>query len=246
MKTLFLAWRDPGQRWYPIGRLSFSDQKYRFVYLEGAIEAQEHAGFRPLPAFSDMTKVHESETLFPVFANRLPSPSREEFSSFVEWLSLDAGERDPLVLLARSTGHRETDMFEVFECPEPDERGMYSMHAFVHGLRHRTPEAIEMAKSLKAGDALRVTADPENRYDSLAIQAHTADGEHHLGYLPRYLSPELHRLGLDAVSASVVRVNPPPAPMQFRLLTRLEAAWPEGFAPCSGPEFFPLAVTAAC
>jgi len=233
-------------RWYPIGRLTFSDQRYHFVYLEGARDASEHAGFRPLIAFDDLHKSYESKALFPIFANRLPSPSREEFPGFIEWLSLAAEERDPMVLLARSAGRRETDTFEVFECPEPDAQGRYCVHAFIHGLRHRSPEAIERAKSLVTGETLQVSSNPENEYDSLAIKAHTADGVHHLGYLPRYLSPDVHHVGLDLVHASVVRINPPPAPMQFRVLVRLEAPWVSGFSPCSGPGFAPLAAPATC
>lgn len=244
MKTIFLAWRDPGKRWYPIGRLSHTDGLFFFAYLEGAREA-EKVGLRPLVSFPDFEKVFESKTLFPLFANRLPSPSREEFAGFVQWLSLPADERDPLVLLARSAGGRETDTFEVFDCPEKDSDGLYSVHAFVHGLRHRSQEAIERAHSLRSGDKLLVSADPGNAHDCLAIKAHTSDGVHHLGFLPRYLVPDIHTIGVERFDAAVVRVNPAPAPMQFRLLTKLTAPWPAGFSPCSTPEFSPIVAEAA-
>jgi hypothetical protein len=72
------------------------------------------AGFRSLLAFPELREVYRSESLFPVFANRVMNASRPEFESFVQWLDLPASETDPLVPHARSGGRRETAMFEVF------------------------------------------------------------------------------------------------------------------------------------
>jgi hypothetical protein len=96
------------------------------------------AGFRPLLAFPQLREGYRSESLFPVFANRVMNASRPEFSSFIQWLDLPASETDPLVLLARSGGRREIDMFEVFSAPEQASDQLYRMPFFVHGLRHRT------------------------------------------------------------------------------------------------------------
>lgn len=39
--------------------------------------------------------------------------------------------------------------------------------------------------------------------------------------------------------ATVERVHPPPAPIQFRLLCRIDAPWPADFDPCGGELFAP-------
>lgn len=38
LKTLFLAWQDGKSRyWYPIGRLTFDGEMYKFVYTQGML-----------------------------------------------------------------------------------------------------------------------------------------------------------------------------------------------------------------
>jgi len=40
MKTLFLAWQDYESRsWSPIGRLTFDEKRYQFVYIQGGKKA---------------------------------------------------------------------------------------------------------------------------------------------------------------------------------------------------------------
>jgi hypothetical protein len=94
-----------------VGRLSREGSEYVFTYTQGARSA-EAAGFRPLSSFPDFDQVYVSRELFPMFQNRLPPQSRPDYEDFVEWLDLERGEADPLVMLARSGGQRETDMFE--------------------------------------------------------------------------------------------------------------------------------------
>lgn len=240
MSVLYLAWRQPGYRWWPIGRLTRQGQQYEFVYTRGAVEA-EAAGFRPLLAFPERNDVYRSEALFPVFANRVMSPSRPDFSNYLGWLALPSTERDPLVLLARSGGRRETDVFEVFAAPEPAEDARYRISFFVHGLRHRPPASQAMAEELQVGERLEPRPDPVNPSDREAM-AVFARGLH-IGYAPRYLRRDLHALeeaspGMGSVA--VVRVNRAPTPMQFRVLAAYEAPWPGGFRPFSEPAFEPL------
>lgn len=82
-KTLFLAWLDPISRyWFPIGRLTFDGGIYQFVYTQGVKEAQEKCAFKPLSSFPRLDEIYTSTQLFPVFANRLMSRSRPDYSSF--------------------------------------------------------------------------------------------------------------------------------------------------------------------
>jgi hypothetical protein len=240
MSVLYLAWRQPRHRWWPVGRLARRGSEFEFVYTRGALEAAA-AGFRPLLAFPERDEVYRSETLFPVFANREMNPSRPEFHSYISWLALPSTETDPLVLLARSGGRRETDVFEVFATPEPTEDGRYRMPFFVHGLRHRLEPARALAEQLAPGERLELRLDPENPADAEAL-AVFARGTH-IGFAPRYLRRDLRALDLanpGLGSLTVTRVNLPPTPMQFRVLATYEAAWPEGFRPFAEPEFEPL------
>lgn len=237
---LYLAWREPGRRWWPVGRLVRRDGEYEFAYTRGAVDA-EPAGFRPLVTFPDRSSVYRSQELFPLFANRLMNPARSEFDSFVAWLDLPRGERDPLVLLSRSGGRRETDVFEVFAAPERTPSGRYRMPFFVHGLRHRDEAAQQLAQQLVPGEPLQMSADPENPADPEAV-AIMARGVH-IGFAPRYLRRDLntlrHAQATDA-ALTVTRANAPPTPLQFRVLATFDAQWPDGFQPFSGPEFEPL------
>src|SRR5262245_14515322 len=242
MTTLYLAWRQPDRRWWPVGRLSREGTEFVFTYTRGALAAAE-AGFRPLPSFPDFNEAYVSSELFPLFANRLPPRSRPDYGDFVEWLDLGREEADPMVLLARSGGRRETDMFEVFPVPHQTTTGRYESAFFVHGLRHVGPAAEEEARSLRPGDVVTLEPEPLNPADPRAVRVLTIVRGTHLGFVPRYLCDDVHALRAAQqgdVRTIVRRVNPPPTPAQFRVLCSLEAPWPVGFQPLSSPEFEPL------
>jgi hypothetical protein len=243
MNTLYLAWRQPDRRWWPVGRLSYDGSEYVFSYTKGARSAAD-AGFRPLPSFPDLDEVYVSKELFPLFQNRLPPSSRSDYSDFVEWLDLGSGENDPMGMLARSGGHRETDMFEVFPSPVPSAGNRYESAFFVHGLRHRGLQAEEEALRLRPGDPLVLQPDPENPHDPNALRVLTTVRGIHLGFVPRYLCSDVHALqevsGAHQVVVRVRRINPPPAPAQFRVLCELGAPWPSGFRALVDPDFEPL------
>ncbi|MXZ53754.1 MAG: hypothetical protein F4Z34_11260 [Acidimicrobiaceae bacterium] len=68
-----------------------------------------------------------------------------------------------------------------------------------------------------------------------------------VGYLPDCLVEMIHELrGLDAaVEVTPEHVNRDTAPPHMRLLCRLVAPWPDGYEPLSGPEYQPIAQSAA-
>lgn len=242
MTTLYLAWRQPDRRGWPVGRLGREGREYVFGYTKGAVSARD-AGFHPLASFPDLNEVYVSSALFPLFANRLPPRSRPDYKDFVQWLDLGPGEADPLALLSRSGGQRETDMFEVFPGPEPTADGRYESAFFVHGLRHRGPEAEKEASNLRPGEPLLLHDEPANSADPRAVQVLTSIRGTHLGYVPRYLCEDVHSLrnaGAEQVRARVRRANPAPTPTQFRLLCEVEAPWPDGFSPLASADFQPI------
>ena len=240
MKTLFLAWQDPITRsWFPIGRLTFDQGEYRFVYTYGAIEAQAKCGFQPLLSFPSLNKVYTSVELFPLFSNRLIRRSRPEYQDFVQWLNIPQHEDDPIAILARSGGSKVTDHLEVFPCPEPDENGLYHIHFFVHGLRHLPHYASERINHTKPGELLWLSHEIQNPYDSNALTLNTED-HHILGYCPRYLAADaLKLLQRDPalVHVHVERLNPAPTPLQFSLLCNMTAKWYEDFRPFSSNSY---------
>lgn len=250
MKKLFLAWQDPhSRRWFPVGRLTLNNGSYQFVYTCGAREAQEKCNFQPISMFPRLDRPYESEELFPLFANRVPSRSRLDYGQYVEWLNLPEHESDPLAILLRSGGRRATDTFEVFPCPEPDENGLYRVHFFVHGMNHLSSESITRISQLVPGERLLLLWDFQNPYDPSALMLRTndkspGDGYRHIvGYCPAYLLPDIFDvLGNcdEYPKVCVERTNPPPAPLQFKLLCNLTACWPAGFRPFSDKIYQPI------
>ena len=252
MKLLFLAWQNPDTRlWYTIGRLTETETDcYQFSYTQGALTAQREGGFCPLPSFPDLFSVYVSESLFPLFSNRLPSRSRSDYGDFVEWLSLPLAEEDPFALLARSGGQRTTDTLAAFPCPEPDESGRYHTHFFVHGLSHMTDSARARAEALQPGERLLLMRDIQNPQEPKALMLRTAEAfkgdASLLGYFPQFLVADVNQLldlmsGEDAVVVRVERVNKAPAPVQFRLLCSVTMHWPDGFRPFTALDYEPLA-----
>ena len=247
MTTLFLAWRSPRTRsWYTVGRLT-ADGVYRFVYTDGAGEAEREGGFATLPEFPERERIYESEELFPLFANRLLPRSRPDYPEWVEWLSLPEHRDDPVGLLARSGGQRATDSFEVFPSPERQPDGSYHVHFFAHGLRHFPASSAERAARLQPGDPLLLMHDFQNTADPNALMLRTAEQEpgdiHPVGFCPRYLLSDILSLLADdprSAQVEVERINLPPAPLQFRVLCSLTMRWREGFRPFSGRAYQPI------
>jgi len=244
--AVFVAWRsgepDKG-RWSPVGKLERVDDIYRFCYTKGA---QTLEGFEPFPGMPDLETVYESEELLPIFTNRILSTSRPEYEAYLMWGGFDPGNPpDPLALLSVTEGIRQTDYLEVFPCPAPDAHGCFLTKFFLHGLRW-FPSTIERISRLQPGDKLGLMIDINNTYDPFAVALRTTDRTDRalIGYIPRYLARDVHMLCAccdpESIEVTVQRVNPG-APLQMRLLCRMNAGWPPDFEPCSGEEFQPIA-----
>jgi len=242
MTKLFLAWQDPEDRaWYPVGLLTVEGDRYRFVYTQGALASER---FIPLGIMQDLRKRYESTELFPLFSNRVLPKSRPEYRDLLHWLNLNADEVDPLQLLALTEGIRKTDTLTVFPCPTEQKDGTCLVHFFSHGIRYLSKEAIDRVHSLDSGVRLYLMLDIQNEYDEYAIAIRTDDPKSIVGYCPRYLATDFRQL-LTApdpkeVEVSVERINRD-APAQLRMLCSLTGPWPEGFRPCEGGHYTPLA-----
>lgn len=227
MKYLFVSWRDPSQRdWHVVGRLAHGDGVFRFDYTHGARKALERGAFMPFHSFPDLEVTYESPKLFPFFANRIMPRGRPEYAEFVRWVSARGQEEDPIALLGASGGRRQTDSdtLQLFPLPERDSRGRYHLHFFMHGSSHMPEPSVQRILRLKPKDRLLIGKDLQNPHDQNALTLRTADEApndfYFVGFVPKYLAAELNsalRVDSDA-QVRVVRVNPPPAPVQFRVM----------------------------
>ena len=246
--ALYVAWRagtPEDGAWSPVGKLEHVNDLYRFQYTRGAQTAENFDGF---VGMHDLRRVYESESLFPLFANRLLSKSRPEYEAWLTWSGFDpAHPPEPLAILGVTEGIRQTDHVEVFPCPSPDEDGCYLSRFFLHGLRWMPNAAVNRASLLKSGDKLAIMLDLQNAADPNAVALRTVDGERFMiGYAPRYMAYEFGRLASECSFAEVMvdRVNPG-APMQMRVLCRMNACWPQDFRPCEGEAFQPIVAVPA-
>src|SRR5439155_17837971 len=134
-----------------------------------------------------------------------------------------------------------------FPCPERDQQGRYEVHFLLHGLSHTTDEAVQRAANLQPGEPLLAMYDFQNPKDSEAIALRTSEtfpkDMYLVGYCPRYLQGDFRTLlkaDAQSLDITVARVNPPPAPVQFRVLCRALMRWPAGFKPFNEPEYEPI------
>ena len=248
MTTLFLAWQNnphaanARQRaWYPIGRLDRQGTDYRFSYTNGVKRATAAAHFRPLLAFPEIGREYRSDTLFPFFQNRVMNDKRADLADHLARLGLNPNDRDPMKMLAISGGERQTDHLEVFPKIEVDPTGGFACRFFAHGVRHLGTAHQERISRLCDGDKLRVTVEMDNPVTGTAIQLQT-DDYLMAGWAPRYLIDDL----LQAIArhpllkATLLRVNPAPAPPNQRLLIELSGRFPADMEPMCGDDFQPV------
>lgn len=253
MKTLFLAWQDKRVRgdredglraWFPIGRLDAdpNDAHYRFAYTRGVLQAKAKAGFQPLEAFPKLEALYESAELFPLFQNRLISTKREDYAEYLHRLDLSPG-ADPFEILAISGGGKQTDNLEVFPKIQTRRDGSFACKFFLHGWRHVNQPSQERIQTMRPGDPLQVSVELNNPATGAAIQVESANDYFMLGWAPRYLIKDVLQAisgGPAKIQARVIRVNPPPAPHNQRVLVEIEGMFQVGYQPMSSEEFLPL------
>jgi hypothetical protein len=198
------------------------------------------AGFRPLLGFPDFYKLYRSDSLFPLFAQRVMDPRRPDYSRYVTQLGLPEDSK-PWEQIARSGGRRSGDTLQLFPVPTVvDHR--FSCAFLVHGIRHVSKNVLHLATGdhrvpqdevlrtldrLKPGDELALIPEPGNAVNRNALLV--AENETPIGYVPDLLVDDLADLRGGGLSALVEVVNGSDAPWHLRLLGRLEGGLPEGF-----------------
>jgi hypothetical protein len=243
MKALYIAMQDPdSRRWAPVARLRREDGHYLFDYTRGA-RSLPH--FEPFGRMSEVGVQYVSEALFPLFANRVLAAGRPEYHDYLRWLGLTEQDHNALEELARTGGRRATDTLELIPCPQPTPDGRYELHFFARGLRHLGAADQARAAKLVPGERLYLLKDVQSTHDAMALMLRTEDPVSLVGYVPRYHCADLSKLlklaGAETVTVTAERMNLD-APIQYRLLCRLSAPWPEDFQPCAADEFQPIRV----
>ncbi|MEW8200457.1 MAG: hypothetical protein AB2777_22765, partial [Candidatus Thiodiazotropha endolucinida] len=149
MKALYIAWQDPeNRRWHTVGRLSREHGHYQFMYTKGA---QKSPRFNYLGRMQDKEKVYHSDSLFPLFANRVLDASRPEYPDYLSWMGIN-GEVNEMELLARSGGRRGTDKLCVYPEVEVNDQGEIVLYFFSHGLRYLNEVELTAISNWRMGD----------------------------------------------------------------------------------------------
>jgi hypothetical protein len=249
IRALFVAWQNPvTRRFSPVARLAQiegdgCENCFEFVYIAGASEADR---FQPFVSFPDLHQVYRARELFPMFANRILSRSRSDYPEYLSQLGLPASTTSPVTILSRSSGRRATDTLELFPLPEFEPDFGYRTWFWAHGMRLLTPAGRERILALNPEEQIYPQCEPDSPVDGDAIELLSFDGQR-IGYMPSYLLDDAHTLQetCSVCEVYVDRLNPPPAPLQQRLLCRLESCWPDGFTPYATPRYQPLSPQAA-
>jgi len=242
--VLFVSWRSPRTRSiHPVGRLASdaASHQYEFQYVRSVHKAIED-GFTAFPEFPKLDAVYRAVELFPLFANRVMPVSRPGYPSFLEALGLSPDTANPMTILARTGGRRETDQVELFPLPALDTDGCYVTHCLLRSLRYMPrPATEERVAKLVPGEQMYLMPDPQNPVDPRAVAVRTTDN-FMIGYIPSYLTTDLRLLKDDCrdLKLYVGRINPPPAEAHHRLLCRVVSCWPPGFRPFDTDAFQPI------
>lgn len=188
--------------------------RYSFSYLESAVADPE---FRPLFGFRRTDLVYESDSLFPLFGERIMSAKRPERPAYT--LHLD-DQSEPWEILGRSGGRRTGDTIEVIPEPIVAADGSFTATFLVHGVRYRSEQSQARISQLHSGDRLSVERGPDNVASSFPVKV-MCDQALHLGFVPEPLAEFVCRALPKDPALSVVQANGPEAPPHLRLLVRL-------------------------
>ena len=188
-KTLFLAWHGSNENrfWFPVGRLD-ADPKEQDT-ASATLMAPGRPKNRPDSQccwnFPELDGDYWASELFPLFQNRIMSPSRPDFQEYLKVLGL-GGYADPVEILAVNGGRRLTDTYEVFPKLVKQDDGSFVSRFFLHGNRFVSESGRERLNSLRADEELYVAVELTNPSTELAVLILTTDYQV-LGWAPHYL-----------------------------------------------------------
>ena len=224
---LWLVWKEPQSRQrYVVGKLWYeNDYKFRYIHSSEdcarkinhcGIDRAEKLGFTRLVPFPEM-QVYSNTKLFYIFERRLLNRRRPDFAKLARELGLNES-CTSLELLQATGGRLATDTIE-FVTPFIFSRdGDFDVDFNVAGWRRYQGE--QAINELSPGTLIRLVLEPDNPYDSFAIQVRSPS-DIMLGYVPVYYSRYLDEVVRSGeYEARVLRVGPPGDP-QIRLIVKV-------------------------
>jgi len=214
---LLVTVRDPHTRAYrAVGFLNQDGDRFGFAYLRREVEREN---FRPLPGLRRAAHGRVwSDTLFPLFAERVVSSRRPDRHVSLDALGLpfDAA---PMEVLARSQGQRVGDTVELLPAPIAGPGAAVAFTFLTHGVRYLSEAEQERIASLILGERLRLRLDADNPVNPRA-QVVTDTEDVRLGWLPDPLISLMNDIADQQLS--VERSSGPQVGFHFRLLARLQ------------------------
>lgn len=231
--SLIVAWQNPETRVIaPVGLLGYTDGRYTFVYLKGALTVED---FRPLLGLPDFHQRYTAERLFPIFAQRVMGSGRPDFARYLDVLRLGP-DASPLQILGRSGGRREGDSLSLVQYPSVESDGSSRAIFFVHGVRHIAGANARVA-TLTEGAELRLRPESDNPFNAKALLV-TTTGSSPLGYVPDLLVDYMHKLHeVEEPKLRVLQRNNEGSPPNLRLLIECTGSLPTGYVPFNGSEW---------
>ena len=178
---LFVIWSEPtkGGR-HVIGRLERGGGIVRFWY-ERDLSSARACGFELLPEFpaqrlSDTP--YSAGYLFPLFAERIPAPSRPDAAEMMREWGVERPD-DQFEVLAKSGGLRATDRIELAEYRVAGD-DLDTPIEFRVAARGRIADAAELG----TGDRVTLRPEPTNEVDPFAV---IVDRDRkRAGYVPKH------------------------------------------------------------
>lgn len=234
---LAIAWQHPNSRLIEaVGLLAWDGETYGFRYLR---RAKSVLDFRPLLSFPDLHQTYESSQLFPLFAQRIMSKDRPDYSRYLQSLDLESTAQ-PWAILGRSEGQRAGDFILAFPEPLRHGDGTSSTRFWVHGIRHRLkedPQVGAILGELQDGDQLQLVLEPDNPANERAILVADAF-QVGLGYVPDLLLDYIHHLRSNGeVTTTVAHVNSADAPPNLRLLVEVRGTTEPNYTAFAGSQW---------
>ena len=252
---LVVAWQnpDPGSRAIePVGMLAYDGETFWFSYIRHAAGLP---GFEPLLGFEDMSRLYQSEILFPLFAERAMNRRRPEFAQYVEELGFTETP-EPWELIGRTQGMRRGDTLQLLPVPDAANGRDLTYPFLVNGIRHIHEEplypdgmqlhvSIEQVQAaldaLEEGAELGLIPEPLNPVNPRAILVADRTATP-VGWVPNLLAGDMNTL-LESgapLRVTVRKVNPD-APWHMRLLAQLHVRIPADFRFFAGEDWTPIA-----
>jgi hypothetical protein len=196
-EKIYLSWRQgQGCRRHVIGILD-KDQsgKFSFRYIQKNLDDAKNEGFSTYTDFPQIDRVYNGNVL-DIFGQRLIRAERSDIQGFYDFWEIEPQHRDDkYYLLAHTQGLSATDNFEFLADYNPID-GLHFLTELAGLSQRKLPIG-----TIKKGDSLQISLEPDNEKDSLAVKVLNAGEE--IGYIKKVHCKVFHKPGGERLKLSV-------------------------------------------